>query len=47
MKDKYRSIVRATLLVLFVAVALVLLNATAHAQAPPGSLWYNGDQRSR
>jgi hypothetical protein len=29
--------------VLFVTAALVLLNATAIAQAPPGSLWYNGD----
>jgi hypothetical protein len=28
--------------VLFVAAALVL-NTTANAQAPPGSLWYNGD----
>jgi hypothetical protein len=28
---------------LFVTAALVLLNATAPAQAPPGSLWYNGD----
>jgi hypothetical protein len=28
--------------VLFVA-ALVVLNTTAIAQAPPGSLWYNGD----
>ena len=28
---------------LFVTAALVLLNATAIAQAPPGSLWYNGD----
>jgi hypothetical protein len=28
---------------LFVTAALVLLNTTAIAQAPPGSLWYNGD----
>jgi hypothetical protein len=28
---------------LFVAAALVVVNATAIAQAPPGSLWYNGD----
>jgi hypothetical protein len=28
---------------LFVIVVLALLNATAIAQAPPGSLWYNGD----
>jgi hypothetical protein len=50
MKDKYCSLVRAaysftrrtTLPVLFVTAALVL-NTTAIAQAPPGSLWYNGD----
>jgi hypothetical protein len=28
---------------LFVVAALTLLNATVIAQAPPGSLWYNGD----
>jgi hypothetical protein len=28
---------------LFVTAALVLLDATANAQALPGSLWYNGD----
>jgi hypothetical protein len=28
---------------LFVTAALALLNTTAIAQAPPGSLWYNGD----
>jgi hypothetical protein len=28
---------------LFVTAALVVVNATAIAQAPPGSLWYNGD----
>jgi hypothetical protein len=28
---------------LFITVALVVLNATAIARAPPGSLWYNGD----
>jgi hypothetical protein len=33
---------RATLASLFVTVALGL-NRTAIAQAPPGSLWYNGD----
>jgi hypothetical protein len=38
-KDKYRQ---AVLHALFVAAALVL-NTTAIAQAPPGSLWYNGD----
>jgi hypothetical protein len=50
MKDKYCSLVRAaysstrraTLPALFVTAALVL-NTTAVAQAPPGSLWYNGD----
>jgi hypothetical protein len=29
--------------VLFVTAVLALPNATAIAQAPPGSLWYNGD----
>ena len=43
MKDKYCSSMRATLPALFVTAALVLLNTTAIAQAPPGSLWYNGD----
>ena len=28
---------------LFVAAAFVVLNTNAIAQAPPGSLWYNGD----
>jgi hypothetical protein len=50
MKDKCRSLVRAaysftrraTFAALFVTAALVL-NTTAIAQAPPGSLWYNGD----
>jgi hypothetical protein len=42
MKDKYRWFARATLPALFVAAALVP-NTTAIAQAPPGSLWYNGD----
>jgi len=28
---------------LFVTAALVVVNTTAIAQAPPGSLWYNGD----
>jgi hypothetical protein len=28
---------------LFVIAVLALLNTTAIAQAPPGSLWYNGD----
>jgi hypothetical protein len=42
MKDKYCWLVRATLPALFVAAAFAL-NTTAIAQAPPGSLWYNGD----
>jgi hypothetical protein len=42
MKGKYCSLVRATFAALFVTAALVL-NTTAIAQAPPGSLWYNGD----
>ena len=42
MKDKYCWLVRATLPALFV-VAAFALNTTAIAQAPPGSLWYNGD----
>src|SRR5947207_6695054 len=49
-KDKCCSLVRAaygftrraTLPALFV-IAAVALNTTAIAQAPPGSLWYNGD----
>jgi hypothetical protein len=43
MKDKYCSLVRAALPALFVTAALVVVNSTAIAQAPPGSLWYNGD----
>jgi len=50
MENKYCSLVRAAysftrraaLPALFVIAAFVL-NATAIAQAPPGSLWYNGD----
>jgi hypothetical protein len=50
MKDKYRLLVRAAysftlraiLPVLFVTAAFAL-NTTAFAQAPPGSLYYNGD----
>jgi hypothetical protein len=42
MKDKYCSLVRATLPALFITGAL-MLNTSAPAQAPPGSLWYNGD----
>jgi hypothetical protein len=42
MKDKYCLLVRAILTVLFVTAAFAL-NTAAIAQAPPGSLWYNGD----
>jgi hypothetical protein len=42
MKGKYCSLVRGALAALFVTAAFVL-NTTAIAQAPPGSLWYNGD----
>jgi hypothetical protein len=42
MKNKYNFAARAALLVLALTAALVL-NTTVIAQAPPGSLWYNGD----
>jgi hypothetical protein len=42
MKNKYCLLMRATLPALFVTAAFAL-NTTAIAQAPPGSLWYNGD----
>jgi hypothetical protein len=42
MKNKYNFASRAALLALALAAALAL-NTTASAQAPPGSLWYNGD----
>jgi hypothetical protein len=42
MKEKYCWLVRPTLPALFVTAAL-LLNTSVRAQAPPGSLWYNGD----
>ena len=42
MKDKFCSLVRAILPVLFVTASLVL-NTTAIAQAPSLTLWYNGD----
>jgi hypothetical protein len=42
MKNNYQIIVRSALLALALTAA-VALNATAIAQAPPGSLWYNGD----
>jgi hypothetical protein len=42
MKNKYNSVSRAALLALALTAAFVL-NTTATGQAPPGSLWYNGD----
>src|ERR1700730_9658735 len=42
MKNKYQVTTQAALLALALTTALVL-NTTAIAQAPPGSLWYNGD----
>jgi hypothetical protein len=42
MKNKYYSVSRAALLALALTAAFAL-NTTAIAQAPPGSLWYNGD----
>jgi hypothetical protein len=42
MKNKYYSVSRAALLGLALAAALVLQTSVC-AQAPPGSLWYNGD----
>jgi hypothetical protein len=42
MKNKYNFAGRAALLALTFTGALAL-NTTAIAQAPPGSLWYNGD----
>ncbi len=42
MKNKYNLAARAALLALALTAAFVL-NTTAVAQAPPGSLWYNGD----
>src|ERR1700730_661570 len=41
-RDKYCLLIRATLSALLVTVAFTL-STTAIAQAPPGSLWYNGD----
>jgi hypothetical protein len=42
MKNKYNFTARAALFALALTAAFVL-NTTAIAQAPPGSLWYNGD----
>jgi hypothetical protein len=42
MKNKYQVGARAALLALALTAAFAL-NTTANAQAPPGSLWYNGD----
>jgi hypothetical protein len=41
-KNKYNFAARAALLALALTAAFAL-NTTAIAQAPPGSLWYNGD----
>jgi hypothetical protein len=41
-KNKYNFAARAALLA-FALTAAFALNTTAIAQAPPGSLWYNGD----
>ncbi|HEV3147950.1 MAG TPA: PEP-CTERM sorting domain-containing protein [Chthoniobacterales bacterium] len=41
-KNKYNIAPRAALFALALAAAFAL-NTTAIAQAPPGSLWYNGD----
>jgi hypothetical protein len=46
MKNKYNLAARAALFVLGLTAAFAL-NTTAIAQAPPGSLWYNGDFDSR
>jgi PEP-CTERM motif len=42
MKNKYNFAARAAVLALALGTAFAL-NTTAIAQAPPGSLWYNGD----
>jgi hypothetical protein len=42
MKNKYNFSARAAVLALTLT-AVFALSATAIAQAPPGSLWYNGD----
>jgi hypothetical protein len=42
MKKNYQVAARAALLALALT-AMFALNTTAVAQAPPGSLWYNGD----
>ena len=41
-KNKYNVAARAALFALALTAAFAL-NTTAIAQAPPGSLWYNGD----
>ena len=42
MRNKYNFAARAALLALALTAALVLTKSVS-AQAPPGSLWYNGD----
>jgi hypothetical protein len=42
MENKHNFVARAAVLTLALSAA-VALNTTAIAQAPPGSLWYNGD----
>jgi hypothetical protein len=44
-KNKYNVAARAALFALALTTAFAL-NTTAIAQAPPGSLWYNGDLNS-
>jgi hypothetical protein len=43
MKNNYQVAGRAALLALALTAAVALSTTTASAQAPPGSLWYNGD----
>jgi hypothetical protein len=43
MKNKYQVAARAVLVALALTAAFAVNTTTAIAQAPPGSLWYNGD----
>jgi len=43
MKNKYQVAARAVLVALALTAAFAANTTTAIAQAPPGSLWYNGD----